>query len=118
MPVHFIVGMDFVSESDQAWMQHRVEHGGRRCPHVVANTKVTVIGRAFELDVDQTTSSPTITPSGDVGTIDSVQDEIAEIKQVMKTDRKKYDGDERMQERYRELLSALEKDQSRRGAAA
>jgi hypothetical protein len=39
----------------------------------------------------------------------SIQDELDQIKDVMKTDRKKYNADEKMQARYRELLAAQER---------
>ncbi len=41
--------------------------------------------------------------------LSSVQDEIDEIKELMRTDRKKYDRDEKIQQRYRELLAAQAK---------
>jgi hypothetical protein len=53
---------------------------------------------------------------GDV--ISSIEDEINSIKDVMRTDRAKYNKDEAMQKRYRELLTALEKNKQRTGAAA
>lgn len=46
-------------------------------------------------------------PGGD--TMSSIQDELDQIKDVMKTDRKKYNADEKMQARYRELLAAQER---------
>jgi len=60
----------------------------------------------------------TLTP-GDGGNInDSIEDELAAIKKVMKTDRKAYNDDAKMQARYRELLTAQENGRMRKGAAA
>jgi hypothetical protein len=56
----------------------------------------------------------TITGDGKGGTIDSVQDELAQIRDVMKTNRAKYNGDQAMQERYRTLLAAETKLKERR----
>jgi len=39
----------------------------------------------------------------------AIADQIDAIEKTMREDRKKYDGDEKMQERYRELLTAREK---------
>jgi hypothetical protein len=50
----------------------------------------------------------TIVPAdGDV--MSGIQDEIDQIKEVMKTNRKKYNSDEKMQAQYRKLLEAQEK---------
>lgn len=48
----------------------------------------------------------TVTDAKGSGKLTAVQDELDSIKEVMRTDRKKYDRDERMQQRYRELLNA------------
>lgn len=58
----------------------------------------------------------TLTDDGKGGTIDSIQDELQSIRQIMRTDRRKYDGDAKMQERYRQLLVAEQKLQ-KKGAA-
>jgi hypothetical protein len=46
-------------------------------------------------------------PGGDV--VSSIQDEIDQIKEVMRNDRKKYNRDEKMQDRYTQLLTELNK---------
>lgn len=56
----------------------------------------------------------TLTPSGDMGTIDSIEDEIASIKEKMPT--KEYINSPKMQERYRTLLGAQAKLNQRRSA--
>lgn len=54
--------------------------------------------------------NPTGTQIGDdAEALDSIQDEIASIKQVMRDDRKRYNSDEKMQQRYRDLLAAADK---------
>lgn len=45
----------------------------------------------------------------------AIDDEIAKIKEVMRTDRKRYNSDERMQKRYRQLLAARDTLQKRAG---
>jgi len=59
----------------------------------------------------------TLTPGGGGSIIDGIEDELATIRKTMKTDRKTYNADAKMQARYRELLTAQENDKNRRGAA-
>ena len=51
----------------------------------------------------------TLVPGYNANPSQGVDDEIAKIDLVMKTDRTAYNKDEKMQERYRELLTAREK---------
>lgn len=51
----------------------------------------------------------TVVPGGGAGRASAVADEIAAIEGVMRRDRAAYNGDEGMQARYRELLSARER---------
>lgn len=52
----------------------------------------------------------TVVPAGDEATmVKTIDDELSAIKNVMATDRKKYNNDEKMQKRYRELLAAKER---------
>ena len=60
----------------------------------------------------------TLTPGEGGNVHDSIEDEIESIKKVMKTDRKAYNADDKMQARYRELLAAQNSAAQRRGAAA
>lgn len=48
-------------------------------------------------------------PAGGEGNIKSLDTEIESIQKLMRTDRKKYNGDEKLQARYRELLTAKQK---------
>ena len=57
----------------------------------------------------------TLTPSGDMGSIDSIEDEMSDIKGKMGT--KAYINNPKLQERYRTLLDAKMKMENRRGAA-
>lgn len=57
----------------------------------------------------------TLTPAGGGETITGIQDEISKIENVMKTDRKKYNEDQAMQQRLRDLYSAREKLNRRAG---
>ncbi len=50
-----------------------------------------------------------VAPSGGGSQIKSVEDEIASIEKVMRTDRKAYDKDTKMQDRLRQLYGAQEK---------
>jgi len=51
----------------------------------------------------------TIVPGAGGDPMKGVEQELAEIRKVMSTDRKRYNGDEKMQARFRELLDAQEK---------
>ena len=51
----------------------------------------------------------TVTDSKGTGKLTAVQDELDSIREVMRTDRAKYNRDERMQQRYRELIAAEQK---------
>jgi hypothetical protein len=52
----------------------------------------------------------TVVPAGDEAAMaKSIDDEIAQIRDVMRTNRSKYNGDAKMQARYRDLLSAQER---------
>ena len=57
----------------------------------------------------------TLMPSGDMGSIDSIEDEMSDIKGKMGT--KAYINNPKLQERYRTLLDAKMKMENRRGAA-
>jgi len=57
-----------------------------------------------------------LTPSGDMGTIDSIEDEILAIKAKMPT--KEYKDSPKMQERYRTLITARENINKRSAATA
>ncbi len=50
----------------------------------------------------------TVVPSGGDQT-GAIETEIDKIRQVMRTDRRAYDKDEKMQERFRQLLEARDK---------
>jgi hypothetical protein len=52
----------------------------------------------------------TVVPAGDEASMaKSIGDELKSIREVMRTDRKKYNADEKMQKRYRELVEAEER---------
>jgi hypothetical protein len=56
----------------------------------------------------------TVVPAGDDATMTkSIDDELGTIRNVMATDRKKYNNDDKMQKRYRELLAAKERLQKK-----
>jgi len=63
----------------------------------------------FLLDLALTANPVVTLVPGAADQESAIQDEIDQIKEVMKTDRKKYNNDTKMQERYRTLLGALEK---------
>jgi len=50
-----------------------------------------------------------VTPGKGAGTLQSIESEIAEIEKLMRDNRREYYGDERKQERYRQLLEARDK---------
>ncbi len=52
--------------------------------------------------------SPTVTEAGDPGS-QALEEEIAGIERRMKTDRRGYFRDDKMQARYRELVAARER---------
>lgn len=61
----------------------------------------------------------TVVPAGDDAAMaKSIDSEIQQIKDVMAKDRKKYNADEKMQKRYRELLAAKERMEGRSRKAA
>lgn len=51
----------------------------------------------------------TVVPGAGAAAASAIDDEIAQIENVMRTDRKAYNGNEKMQERYRVLLGARER---------
>lgn len=61
----------------------------------------------------------TVVPAGDDNQMaKSIDDELSSIKNVMSTDRKKYNNDEKMQLRYRQLVAAKQKLEERNRKAA
>jgi hypothetical protein len=50
-----------------------------------------------------------VTPGGNEGNLKSIQDEITAIETTMRTKRAEYNKDEKLQARYRELITAREK---------
>ena len=60
----------------------------------------------FLLSAALAISPATIVPPAGGDVMSAIEDEITAIKEVMKKDRKKYNDDEKMQARYRELLAA------------
>ena len=81
--------------------------------------KDNVAVQQFLLDMALTFNpASTLTPGqgGDVNA--SIEDELDTIKKYMRTNRKEYDKDEKMQARYRELLTAQENAAARKGRAA
>lgn len=51
----------------------------------------------------------TVVPGAGANQASAIADELAQIREVMRTDRAKYNADQRMQERYRELITAEQK---------
>ena len=76
------------------------------------------IAMNFLLEAALNTNPATTLTADGVGTIDTIETELNQIRDVMRTDRKKYDRDEGMQNRFRQLLEAKEKHERRQGAAA
>ena len=58
----------------------------------------------------------TLVPSGTGDVAKGINEQIAEIEKIMKTDRKSYNKDEKMQANYRELIGAREKLNERKAA--
>jgi hypothetical protein len=73
-----------------------------------ASTVQYLLGLALEINPASVLDLP-----GGGSRMDSVDSEIANIEKVMRTDRAAYNKDEKMQERYRTLLGAKEKLQTR-----
>jgi hypothetical protein len=51
----------------------------------------------------------TVVPNAGANVSGAIDDEIAKIEKTMRTDRKAYNADDKMQARYRDLLSARER---------
>lgn len=83
--------------------------GGARMPDGTPLASNAELIKWFASQALEANPLATVVPGAGSNQASAISDEIARIEKVMTTDRKAYNADEKMQARYRELLTANEK---------
>jgi len=90
------------AEAQQLFMAGRLANGDPIMSH--PGVLKTLVNWAREIN-----PVGTVVPNAGANVASAIEDEIASIDKVMKEDRKRYNEDEKMQSRYRELLEARDR---------